>query len=469
MAALLCLNFGVEPAVVFEHVGVSQPNAAASLLDQTVVVRGQEIVEVGAAGSVKIPEGATIVDGKGKFLIPGLWDMHVHLLDQKTLPLFTANGVTGVRVMWGAPRTLGWREQAKKGEIVSPRLVVGSPIVDGPKPVWAGTRGVSGAEDARKAVQEFKKAGYDFIKVYSLLSRESYYAIADEAKKEGIPFEGHIPYAISQKEAMDAGQKSTEHLMGIVSECSTKDDEFRAALGAAAPEGLPKVTEVYLKMAPAVAAGYSEERRNTLMAAYGKSSLWHCPTLIVLKNTAYMDELGKFKDPRMKYVSPFVTMGWDPAKDFRFKDRTAEQWKAAKTTYFNNLGTVALLHTSKAKMLAGTDCFNPYVYPGFSLHEEMALFVQTGMTPGEALATATINPARYYGEKSGMVEAGNRADLVLVDADPLVDIKNTAKISVVVQGGKVFDRAALDGMLKGAEVSPGSGSNQQVSAGLCVH
>jgi imidazolonepropionase-like amidohydrolase len=455
IAVLVAFGVFAEPALVFQHVGVSQPNGTSSVLDQTVIVRGREIVEVGADGAIKVPEGAQVVDGRGKFLIPGLWDMHIHVLDEKAFPLFTANGVTGVRIMWGAPEHLKWREQAEKGEIVAPRLKVGSPIVDGPKPVWPGTRGVKNAEEARAAVQEYKKAGYDFIKVYSLLSRESYFAIADEAKKQGISFEGHIPYTVSQQEAIDAGQKSTEHLMGIVSACSTKDEEFRAALGAAAPEGMAKVTEVYLKMAGGVSAAYSEPLRDTLMASFAKASLWHTPTLVVLKGTSYMDELAKFKDPRMKYISPYVSASWAPEKDWRFKNRTAADWEAAKKSYFNNLGIVALMSKtgSKGKMLAGTDCFNPYVYPGFSLHEELQQFVLTGMTPGEALATATVNPARYYGEKSGEVKQGMRADLVLVDADPLVDIKNTTKISGVLQRGRWFDRAELDGLLKGAEVA----------------
>lgn len=452
----------VDPVIVIQHVAISQPNAKESIKDQAVIIRGGEIGAVGKTADILVPAGATVVDGTGKYLIPGLWDMHVHLLDQKTLPLFVANGVTGVRVMWGSERHLGWKKQ----DIISPHLKVGSPIVDGPKPVWTGTRAVTNEEQGRQAVRDFKAAGYDFIKVYSLLSREAYFGIADEAKKQKIPFEGHIPYTISQEEAMQAGQKSTEHLMGIINGCSTGDEAYRKALAEAAPEGFASVSAAVSKNFAAMAKGYRVEKRDKLMQDFATSEMWHCPTLVVLQKTAYMDELGKVEDPRMKYMSPLATRTWNPANDFRFKNRTPQQWEAAKASYRNNLGIAALLHKNKVRMLAGTDCFNPYVYPGFSIHEELALFVGIGMSPGEALATATLNPARYYGEESGEVKAGMRSDLVLLDADPLVDIKNTAKISAVFQRGNYYDRKKLDGLLKEAEIAPANESGQ---ACFCVH
>lgn len=456
----------VDPVIVIQHVGISQPNARASIQDQAVVIRRGGIVAVGRTADIPVPEGATLVNGTGKFLIPGLWDMHVHLLDQKTLPLFVANGVTGVRVMWGSERHLGWKRQFDSGDIISPRLKVGSPIVDGPKPVWTGTRAVNSEEQGRQAVSDYKAAGYDFIKVYSLLSRDAYFGIADEAKKQKIPLEGHIPYTISQDEAMAAGQKSTEHLMGIINGCSTGDEAYRKALGEAAPEGFASVNAAVSKHFAEMAKGYSVEKRDKLMRDFAKSAMWHCPTLVVLQKTAYMDELGKFDDPRMKYMSPLATRTWNPSNDFRFKNRTSQQWEDAKTSYRSNLGIAALLHKSKVRMLAGTDCFNPYVYPGFSIHEELALFVGIGMTPGEALATATLNPAQYYGDDSGVVEVGMRSDLVMLDADPLVDIKNTAKVSAVFQRGSYYDRAKLDLLLKEAESEP---ANEEFRACLCIH
>jgi len=200
------------------HVTVIDATGAPAHPDMTVLIKGNRITEVGKSGKIRVPEDAQVVSATGKFLIPGLWDMHVHWYDKDYLPLFIANGVTGIRIMWGMPRHHQWRTEIEAGQLLGPHMLIASPIVDGPKPVWPGSTTVANASEARQAVIQAKRDGADFIKVYSLLPRDAYFAIADESKKQGLPFEGHVPISVSAEEASNAGQKSIEHLTGILRE-----------------------------------------------------------------------------------------------------------------------------------------------------------------------------------------------------------------------------------------------------------
>lgn len=394
------------------------------------------------------------IDGRGKTLIPGLWDMHTHLADGNSLGLFIANGVTGIRVMFGAAHQLQWRKDVQNGKILGPQMILASPIVDGPKPIWPGSITVSTAEQGREAVRKIKKDGYDFVKVYSLLSKDAYYGIADECKKLGIPFAGHVPHSIGILEAQKAGQISAEHLMGNVVEASTHADEIRKKLDVAGQEGLAKASAVSLESAKEIIESFSPEKEAALIKGLKGGTLWQCPTLVVLRNVANLNNEKLFSDNvGLKYTNPFVRNGWDPKNDFRFKSRTEADWERSRKNYQSSMSFFGRLIKGGANILAGTDCLNPYVYPGFSLHEECQLLVQAGMTPTNALAAATVNPARFlHLEKTqGTVAVGKVANMVLLDANPLDDIRNTSKIHMVINQGKVYDRAEIDKILSDRE------------------
>ncbi len=178
----------------------------------SVFITGGRITAIEKTGKVHPPRGAQVIDATGKFLIPGLWDMHAHYFDPAYLSLFIANGVTGVRIMWGDPSDFKQREEIAKSSLIGPRMVIGSLLIDGPKPLWPGSITASNEAEGRQIVGQMKEIGYDFIKVYSRLPREAYFAIADESKKLGIPFAGHLPSSITATEASIAGQRSIEHL-----------------------------------------------------------------------------------------------------------------------------------------------------------------------------------------------------------------------------------------------------------------
>jgi len=464
---LLCPLLATETAsanpmtLVIAHVTVIDATGAPARPDMTVVIIGNRITEIGKSGTIHLSRQAKVVTASRKFLIPGLWDMHVHWYEKDYLPLFIANGVTGIRIMWGMPMHHQWRKEIEAGRLLGPHMLIASPIVDGPKPVWPGSITVGNASEARQAVIQAKRDGADFIKVYSLLPRGAYFAIADESKKQGIPFEGHVPISVSAEEASNAGQKSIEHLTGVLPACSTRAPEVlkssQQALEAIIAGQQPPVSAVHgaanRKWEQLALETYSPQKAEALFAELKKNQTWQCPTLTVLHSIAYLDDPSFTNDPRLKYMPRDIRVSWDPKTDFRLKTRTAEDWARSKKLFSKDTEIVGAMQRAGVKILAGTDTLNPYCFPGFSLHDELGLLVKAGLSPMEALQAATLNPARFMGKEKdfGTVETGKIADLVLLDANPLKDIANTKRIDAVVLDGKFFPRASLDGMLARAE------------------
>lgn len=443
--------------LVLTHVTIIDPTGGPTKSDMTLIIQGDLISELGKHNSVRIPKDVQVVDATGKFLIPGLWDMHIHWYEPESLSLFVANGVTGARVMWGHSLHHQWRKDIEAGKLIGPRLVIASPIIDGPKPIWPGSVAVNNEAEARQAVKTAKQEGADFIKVYSLLSREAFFAIADEAKKQGIAFAGHIPQSVTVIEAAEAGQKSVEHLTGMLTACSSIEDELRKnedIAGASSAHGKGTVDPAAIRqLTRSVIESYDAKKAANLFAKLKQHHTWQCPTLTVLRSIAFLTDPEFRNDPRLKYMPAGMSTRWDPANDFRFKARTAEDYELSKLVLQRQFEIVGQMRKAGVEFLAGTDTLNPYCFPGFSLHDELELMVKAGFTPLEALQSATLNPARYLGQEKNMgtVEKGKLADLVLLDANPLEDIKHTRKINAVVYGGKLYPRAELDRMLATVE------------------
>lgn len=426
--------------------------------DMTVIVLGDRIEAMGSAKELMPTPDVRVVDGRGKFLIPGLWDMHVHMAGKAYLPLFLANGVTGIREMHAfyPEMIFQMRKDIREGKLLGPQIVAAGALVDGPNPFWPGSLVAGTAEEGRKAVRSLKKRGADFIKVYTKLPREAYLAIADEAKEVGLPFAGHVPESVSAAEASELGQKSMEHLYGIVLACSRDEEKLRKEEVEALLKADPVESRVLLRRTQAKALdSFDAERAEALFRRFAKNGTWQVPTLTVLRSLASLDDEKFTRDPRMKYVPKFIRAGWDPNKGYL--KMPADALAGMKRNYKKAGELVRGLHRAGVPFLAGTDVTNPYTFAGFSLHDELRLLVEAGFTPMEALQTATINPARFLGmEKTlGTVEKGKRADLVLLDADPTADIGNTRKIAAVVVGGKLLAREELTRML--AEVEKANG------------
>jgi imidazolonepropionase-like amidohydrolase len=433
-----------QDSLVFTHVTVIDMTGAPAQPNMTVVVRGDRIEALGKTGKLPIPPNARLVDATGKFLIPGLWDMHVHPREEKNyLALFPAYGVTGVRVMRGYSEHYTWREEISAGKLIGPRMVIASPLI-GESTIGVVVRN---EEEGRQFVREFKKAGADFIKVYA---PDFYFAIADEAKKLGIPFAGHLPFKdVTAAEASAAGQLSIEHIYFVSFACSTEEElelhkkirESKATYG----DTLPFVRDRYKLMADVT---YSEKKAAELFSRFVENSTWVCPTLRVWQDLLFNSEGDIANNPRLKYAPPSIMDDW---KWYYTIDWATGKGRAdLKKLSEKQLALVGAMNRAGVGLLAGTDgVLVPYSFPGFGLHEELMVFVQAGLSPMQALQTATYNAAKCLGmlDSMGTIEQGKIADLVLLDANPLQDIRNTRKIATVVVGGRVFDKTALQKML----------------------
>jgi len=427
-------------------------------LDQTVVIDKGRITAVGAAARIRAPKDAVIVDGHAKFLIPGLWDMHVHIAGLNAdptwskkvlLPLLIASGVTGVRDMGGDLDTLlAWKRDVESGALMGPHIVASGPFLVGSGKKTAEQYPVANADEARSAVRDLKRKGADFIKIISVPSKEVFFAVADEAKKQGIPFVGHLPFQVGAIEASDAGIRSIEHLLysAFSLSFSSKEDDLRTPLVAAEEKGDSIAWE---KIAHEADATYDKDKAAALFQTLKRNGTWVTPTLASLDITAHPEEWS-VNDPQLGFVPASLAQHWrDSLHDAQMKERAA--WLARQAA--NDWRLTGELHQAGISLLVGSDSLDPFVFPGESLHRELAELVRAGFTPAEAVGAATRGAARFLGRESdlGTVETGKRADLVLLDGSPLENIANTQRIAGVIRDGNYLDRAALDKLLAQAK------------------
>ena len=370
--------------------------------------------------------------------------MHVHLefgdwfprAKEISLPLFIANGVTGVRDMGSELETVqGWRREIEAGRLIGPRIFTSGPMLDGPTPRFPSSIAISTPEDGRRAVSDLKARGADFVKLQSLIPRDAVFAIADEAKKQHIAFEGHVPDSVRASEMSEAGMKSFEHLIGIFEGSSPLEDEFLKG----------NKTETRF------VATYDPARADKLAALLAKNHTWQCPTLVWERGGNLLDVTAFSKDDRARLVpSAWKTGTWKRFTDEIEQGYATDTIDTRKKFLEKELEVVQLMHKKGVPFLAGTDTPpGVYIFPGFSLHEELQRFVAAGFTPLEALQTATINPAEFFGieDRLGSIEQGRLADLILLRANPLANIANTQKIAAVIAHGRYFSKQDLQNLL----------------------
>ncbi|HEU4539433.1 MAG TPA: amidohydrolase family protein, partial [Polyangiaceae bacterium] len=396
----------LPPPLAIEDVTVIDATGAPPRPHATVLVEDGRVVAVGPASELRAPPGARRVAGAGAFLVPGLWDMHAHLslTAEPSLPLYVANGVTGVRDMGGDLDEIdAWQLRIASGALVGPRVARPGPLVDGPKPGAAFRETASTPDEARRAVRGLAERGVDFVKVHNRVPREAFFALADEAKRLGLRVAGHLPRGVSAEEAVAAGQHSVEHTESLVEAAL-----FEPGSPARSPEeGL---------------AAYTPQRAAALWASYRAAGTWVCPTLVEYRAFAHDGEPALLDDPRGAWLSGPARAHverWSPPPPPPPPGQDPNAGRKAMFAQLERL--VGEMSRAGVGLLAGTDPPGRGVFPGFSLHDELALLVEAGLTPMQALQAATFNPALFLGldATAGTVEPGKDADLVVLDADPL--------------------------------------------------
>jgi imidazolonepropionase-like amidohydrolase len=456
---------GQAPAREIAIVGAAVVDVAAgrAIPDQTIVVRGARIVAMGARGTTPVSRAALIVDGAGKFVIPGLWDMHGHIFpheksaptDERAwhLPLYIATGVTGVRDMWtnleDFAQVRAWDEAVAAERLIGPRVVPTGPMIDGPRGIFRDIAIVVGSSaDARRVVDWIARGGGRAVKMHNGIPREAFFALAAQAKARGLPLIGHVPSTVTVREAIAAGQSDIEHYTASDGCASATAEAEAMRLRADTTQRPPPGRVQQLIM-----AGYDAQRCADLMKELAQRGVWVTPTLVVARYLLDPDDPTITSRDELRYIPAVERAGWDKTRAAGLRRMSPAVLQTRRGVFAAQQKLALTMERAGVHVMIGTDVANDWLVPGFSVHDELALFVDAGMSPAEALRAATLTPAKYLlaTDSLGTVAAGHVADLVLLDANPLDDIHATKSIRAVFARGRYLDRAALDTLLSRAE------------------
>ena len=431
---VLAQNTGSKPladndvVIAFVNVNVVPMDVERINPNQTVLIRQGRISAIGAAKQLRIPKNAVRIDGRGRYLMPGLVDMHVHLeyFDRDAqLLLFLAGGVTTVRNMDGRPNILEWRRRVADGSLLGPTIFTAGAILEGKPPARDDNRVVETPAQAVAAVEKQKREGYDFIKVYHTLNRETYEAVLAAAKKNGLIVAGHVPRNVGLRGAIAAGQKSIEHLEGYADEIEADDSPIRSQ-------------RTWLKRFFSFKADDGKIRG--IVEATRRAGTWNIPTLIEKQNSALPAETiqALLKRPEMRYLPPETAGFWSQANARTTGKMSAEDFVRLDAGEAVRKRLIKALHDGRARLMIGTDTPNPFVIPGFSVREELRNFVEAGLTPYQAIKAATKDAAEVLGtpDEFGTITVGKRADLILVEGNPFENIANVGRRTGVMARGR---------------------------------
>ena len=408
-------------SIVIEDVTVVDVVAGRLIAHSDVMVDGQRITRIAKHRADGPPVRGQVVDGRGKCLIPGLWDMHVHAVWERSaltnfLPLFVSQGVTGVRDMGG---TLALLQEARDSIAAGawyPTVIGAGPIVDGPEPVQREISvAVGDSARAREVVDSLADGGADFIKVYTLLPRVAFLAVLDEAARRNLVVVGHVPAEVTPGEAARLGQRSIEHLRDEIEPFCTRQ---------------------------------TADQCGPMLAEFARHDVWQVPTLHVLRMKSQLDDSTLGLDPRLEYLRPSLRQEWRSIQASR-AGRGATYFQDKRARLEDEIWLTGLIFRDQGHILAGTDAGVEFSYPGFSLHDELALLVEAGLSPLDALRAATLEPARFFRAEDtvGSIQPGRRADLVLLNQNPLANISATRAIEAVMLRGRLLDHSALDSLM----------------------
>ena len=445
-----------EPPVLVKNVRI------VDVVDETVseglkdiLIERNRIKRIADAGQIKTSGETTVHDANGAYIIPGLWDMHAHpddpevwrfdpKNDQKTLliPQFVVHGVTGIRDMAGDMNLINeWRSKIKKGELIGPQIVAGGPLLDGPNPMWDGSVGIKDPNTVAHIADSLIESGVDFLKVYSLLPRDIYLALQKYANEKGYTVAGHVPFTVKPSEAAIAGIDCQEHFLEILKEVSSKAEEI--ANGTLDYGDRTSRLERTIYRRNLILDTYDKKKARKLYKLFAEKNTWHTPTISMWFKNAHYEEEVKKDAALFDYLPNYLETYW---KSYEVNDhlqarlpRILDYKKKEVNKY---LEIIKEMHEHGVKLLAGTDVgANPLCWPGIAVHNELKMMVQAGLTPGQALQTATINPAVYLKMENdlGTIEEGKIANMVIMPNNPLESINALDQISMVINQGMALD------------------------------
>ncbi|MEP0987929.1 amidohydrolase family protein [Ekhidna sp.] len=461
-----CKNPGVifEDALCIENISIINPNSGLTE-NQTVIIKNGIIHQITPSLKLQLSDKNTIINGTGKFMIPGLWDAHVHFsyieeMASSMPDLFLAFGVTSVRDTGGDITFVNqWKEKSLANPTDAPRVMVAGPLLDGMPNVYDGSDpsrpplsvGLGSVTDVVDKINELDSLGVDFLKAYEMLSPEQFATVMILAKEKGLKVTGHVPLSMDVMSASNAGLNSMEHLRNLELSCASNADELleqrrRLLASGKGDRGGVLRSRIHQAQREIAVKNYDPNKAKEVLNVLAKNQTWQIPTLALSTGFTERYWADSSWQESFNYLPASIEQQWLT---------NINELSKRKLTPFNEqysdwlINMVGQVHEAGIDIMAGTDCPIFFLTPGRSLHQELAILVEAGLSPLDAIKAATLNPAKYFGmeNKLGSIQENQWADLVILDANPLDDIHNTRKINAVIKQGKYYDRDRLDQIL----------------------
>lgn len=453
-----------KDAICIDDISIIDPeNGLAE--HQTVIVKDGKILKVVPSNQIQLSQNNTIIKGTGKFLIPGLWDSHIHFdyiaaLAPSMFDLFLAYGITSVRDTGGRIEFLKmWKDAALANPTKTPRVKIAGPLLDGMPNVYDGSDaehpplsvGLASEEAINKQINTLDSLGVDFLKAYEMLSPEQFMTIMRIAKEKGLKVTGHIPLSMDVASASNAGLNSMEHIRNVEFSCASNADELllerqKILENEKNSKGAALRSHLHQLQREKALDNYDADKANKVLALLRKNDTWQIPTLTLAK--AYSTRFFANADWQQSFdaLPDSIATDWKQQIETIMKEPVLDSGHQYSKWFLNMVGK---MHENEIPIMAGTDTPIFFLTPGRSLHQELALLVEVGLTPLEALKTATLNPAKYFEMENelGRIKENMWADMIILKENPLENIENTRNIEAVFKQGKYLDRKALDGLL----------------------
>lgn len=466
IAVLLCIAY-ITPAqtrdkvytLLITNANIVDIDNNRIVANHTLAISSDTIQAIGNTRNFSKYKAHRYVNAGGKYIIPGLWDMHVHFRGGDTLirenkalfPLFLAHGITTVRDCGGdiAPAVIAWRKQLESGLLISPRILTSGPKLDGFKSSWPGSLEVETPDQIAKALDSLQKLKVDFVKIYdSRISREAYLEIIRQAEKRGMKTTGHMPFTVKLTEAVEQGLDASEHLFYVFKACSAKEDSITQLIQTRQQTDKPIGLFTAL---PLLYDTYDNATAEKLFNQLAQKKVAVIPTLFVSRTMAELKQMQHSRDSLLAYIDPKIQATYQSrVNSAKRQSDEATQFLKKFDTKSNSM--ILPMYKAGVQIIAGSDCgaFNSFVYPGSSLHEELKLLVAAGLTPAQALRTATINGAKFMGLDGfyGSIQVGKSADLVILDSNPLTDINAVSRVNAINSKSRFYTKKDLVGLLQ---------------------